>query len=273
VSRPQPLTAGAALGRPPARLVALAVVAVAFLLVPLLGLVTRSPWGRLPDLLAETEVRQALWLSVLTATAAMLLCVVLGLPLAWALARTRFRGRTLLRGLVTVPLVMPPVVAGVALLAAFGRHGLVGAPLRDLVGVTVPFTTAAVVLAHTFVALPYFVLSVEGALRAHTREYDVVAATLGADRWTIFRRVTVPLVLPGIAAGMLLGWARSLGEFGATITFAGNYPGVTQTMPLLVYSRLQSDPAAAYALSLVLLVTSVLVLTLLRDRWLGGVGR
>jgi molybdate transport system permease protein len=260
---------GAALGRAPLRLLLPAGVAVLLLAVPLAGLVLRTPWDQLPDLLADPALRQALWISVLTATAAMLLCVVLGLPLAWVLARTTFRGRSLLRGLVAVPLVMPPVVAGVALLAAFGRTGVVGGPLRDLVGITVPFTTVAVVLAHTFVALPFFVLSVEGALRASDRDYDAVAATLGAGRWTTFRRVTVPLLLPGIGAGMLLAWSRAMGEFGATITFAGNYPGTTQTMPLLIYSRLQSDPDAAYALGLVLLVFSLVVLAVLRDRWLG----
>jgi molybdate transport system permease protein len=266
-------TESAALGRPPVRLWVPAGIAVAFLAVPLLGLVLRVPWRQLPDLLGSSELREALWLSLVTATAAMLLCVPLGLPLAWVLARTEFRGRALVRGLVAVPLVMPPVVAGVALLAAFGRTGVVGGPLRELFGVTVPFTTTAVVLAHTFVALPFFVLSAEGALRTSSQEYDAVAATLGADRWTTFRRVTVPMVLPGVTAGMLLGWARSLGEFGATITFAGNYPGVTQTMPLLVYSRLQDDPGAAYALSLVLLAVSVLVLALLRERWLGQAAR
>ena len=259
-----------ALGRAPFRLLLPAAVAVGLLVVPLAGLVLRSPWRRLPELLAEPALRQALWISVLTATAAMLLCAVLGLPLAWVLARTTFRGRTVLRGLVAVPLVMPPVVAGVALLAAFGRNGVVGGPLRDAFGITVPFTTTAVVLAHTFVALPFFVLSVEGALRASNRDYDGVAATLGAGRWTTFRRVTLPLVLPGIGAGMLLSWARSMGEFGATITFAGNYPGTTQTMPLLIYSRLQSDPDAAYALGLVLLVFALVVLAVLRDRWLGA---
>ena len=264
---------GAALGRAPLRLLAPAAVAVALLVVPVVGLVARSPWRRLPELLTEPALREALWLSVLTATAATVLCVLVGLPLAWVLARTASRTRTLLRALVAVPLVMPPVVAGVALLAAFGRTGLVGAPLRDLLGVTIPFTTIAVVLAHTFVALPFFVLSVEGAMRASNREYDAVAATLGADRWTTFTRVTLPLVMPGIGAGMLLAWARSLGEFGATITFAGNYPGTTQTMPLLIYSRLQSDPPAAYALGLVLLAFSLLVLALLRDRWLGEVQR
>ncbi len=239
------------------------------LLVPLAGLVVRSPWRDLPDLLADPALREAFWLSVLTASVATVLCVALGLPLAWVLARTQVPGRAVLRGLVAVPLVMPPVVAGVALLAAFGRTGLVGGPLYDTFGVTIPFTTLAVVLAHTFVALPFFVLSVEGAMRASSREYDAVAAVLGASRWTAFRRVTLPLAMPGVGAGMLLAWARSMGEFGATITFAGNYPGTTQTMPLLIYSRLQSDPDAAYALGLVLLTFSLLVLVVLRDRWLG----
>ena len=257
-----------ALGRAPLRLVLPALAAVALLVVPLLGLVARSPWRELPDLLTDPALHEALWLSVLTATVATLVCVLLGLPLAWVLARMAVRGRALLRGLVAVPLVMPPVVAGVALLAAFGRTGLVGAPLRDAFGVTVPYTTVAVVLAHTFVALPFFVLSVEGAMRASSREYDAVAAVLGAGRWTTFRRVTVPLVMPGIGAGMLLAWARSLGEFGATITFAGNFPGRTQTMPLAVYLALQNDPEAAIALSLVLLAVSIAVLAGLRDRWM-----
>jgi molybdate transport system permease protein len=266
----RPVSAGPALGRLPAPLVLVSAVAVAFLVVPLVGLVVRTPWRRLPRLLADPELADALWLSVATATVATILCLVLGLPLAWLLARGGLRWAGLVRGVVSVPLVLPPVVAGVALLAAFGRNGVVGGPLHGLTGVTVPFSTAAVVLAHTFVALPFFVISVEGALRGLDREYDAVAATLGADRWTTFRRVTVPMVLPGVAAGMLLAWARSLGEFGATITFAGNYPGVTQTMPLLVYGRLQSDPEAAYALSLVLLVVSVAVLAALRDRWIGA---
>ena len=214
----------------------------------------------------------ALWLSLWTATAAMLASLVLGLPLAWLLARVEFPGRSLVRTLVTVPLVLPPVVAGVALLTAFGRTGVVGAPLREL-GVTIPFTSTAVVIAHTFVALPFFVISVEGALRATSQEYDEVAAVLGARRGAIFRRVTVPLAAPGIAAGLVLGWARSLGEFGATITFAGNYPGVTQTMPLAVYTLLQEDLEAAVALSLVMLLVSVVVLALLRERWFGQAAR
>lgn len=260
------------LGRPPLHLLLPAALAVAFLVVPLLALVARAPLRGLPSRLVQPEVLDALWLSLWTATAAMLLSLALGLPLAWLLARVEFPGRSLVRTLVTVPLVLPPVVVGVALLAAFGRTGLVGAPLRDL-GVTIPYTSTAVVLAHTFVALPFFVVSVEGALRAVGREYDEVAAVLGARRGLIFARVTVPLALPGILAGSVLGWARSLGEFGATITFAGNYPGATQTMPLAIYTALQADLEAAIALSLVMLLVSVAVLALLRERWFGQAAR
>jgi molybdate transport system permease protein len=259
-----------ALGRPPALLLVPAGVAVACLVLPLAGLVVRSPWRTLPDLLSSPEVVDALRLSLTVATVTALVCLLLGLPLAWVLARVELPGRGLLRALVTIPLILPPVVAGVALLAALGRNGLVGGPLRELLGVTIPFSTPAVVVAHTFVALPFFVISAEGALRAAGSEYDVVAATLGAGRWRTFRTVTLPLVVPGVAAGLLLSWARSLGEFGATITFAGNYPAVTQTMPLLVYGELQREPETAYGLSLVLLVISVLVLSVLRDRWLGA---
>ncbi|HSV39589.1 MAG TPA: ABC transporter permease [Nocardioidaceae bacterium] len=264
----------AAVGRPPLRLLVLAGLAVLFLVIPLVGLIARSPWQSLPRIITEPDARDALVLSLLTSGAAILLCLVFGLPLAWVLGRVEFRGRSLLRALVTVPLVLPPVVAGVALLAAFGRKGVVGGPLYDWFDITLPFTTLAVVLAHTFVALPFFVISVEGSLRASAQEYDVVAAVLGASRWHTFTRVTVPMTLPGITAGMILGFARSLGEFGATITFAGNYPGSTQTMPLLTYVELQRDPQAAYALSLVMLVISLVILALLRERWIGqGVSR
>lgn len=258
------------LGRPPAHLLVPAVLAVGFLVVPLVALVARTPLAGLPQQLTDPIVLDALWLSLWTATAAMAISLVVGLPLAWVLARLEFPGRSLLRVVVTVPLVLPPVVVGVALLTAFGRTGVIGALLREL-GVTVPYTTTAVVIAHTFVALPFLVVSVEGALRASSREYDEVAAVLGASRSRIFRRVTVPMALPGIAAGLLLGWARSLGEFGATITFAGNFRGVTQTMPLAVYEALQADPEAALVLSLLMLFVSVLVLAVLRERWLGRV--
>jgi molybdate transport system permease protein len=255
-------------GRPPLRLLVPALAGLALLVLPLATLVASTPWSTIVQRLTAPEILVALRLSLVTSTAAITICFVLGLPLAWVLARVDFPGRSLLRAVVTVPLVLPPVVAGVALLTAFGRNGVLGGPLEACCGVTIPFTTAAVVLAHAFVALPFLVISVEGALRAANPEYDMVAATLGADRWTIFRTVTVPLAMPGIVAGLVLGWARSLGEFGATITFAGNFPGTTRTMPLAVYTALQSDPEAAIVLSVILLVVSIGVLALLRERWL-----
>jgi molybdate transport system permease protein len=258
---------GPAVGRVPLLLVVPAAVAVAFLLLPLVALATRTPLATLPDQLRSAGLRQALLLSLETSTAAMVVVTLVGVPLAWLLARVTFRGRSLLRLVVTIPLVLPPVVAGVALLTAFGRRGLIGGPVFETFGVTIPFSTAAVVIAHAFVALPFFVISVEGALRSTNAEYDVVAATLGATRWTVFRRVTLPMAMPGVFAGLVLGWARSLGEFGATITFAGNFPGTTQTMPLLVYSELQHDQDAAIVVGEILLVVSVAVLALLRDRW------
>jgi molybdate transport system permease protein len=266
-------TAPAPTGRAPLRLLVPAALGLVVLLAPLAALVARTPFTSLPARLTDPAVLDALRLSVLTATIASSLCLLLGLPLAWVLARAAFPGRSLLRALVTVPLVLPPVVAGVALLTAFGRHGVLGAPLRELFGATIPYTTAAVVIAQTFVALPFVVISIEGALRATDRAYDEAAAVLGADRWTIFGRVTAPLAMPGIGAGLVLGWARALGEFGATITFAGNYPGTTRTMPLAVYTALQHDPEAAVVLSVVLLVVSVAVLALLRERWFGQAAR
>ncbi len=261
-------TAADPLGRAPLRLVVPAAVAVAVLVLPLLGLLVATSPGEVVAHLGDEDLHAALWLSVLTATCATVLCLLVGLPLAWCLARLEFRGRGLLRALVTVPLVLPPVVAGVALMSTFGRTGLLGAPLRDLTGLTLPFSTAGVVLAHTFVALPFVVISVEGALRAADPALDAVAATLGADRWRIVRTVTLPLALPGILGGAVLAWARSMGEFGATITFAGNYPGRTQTVPTLIYQAMNADPDAARTLGLVLLLMAVLVLVLLRDRWL-----
>jgi molybdate transport system permease protein len=253
----------------PAPLVVPAVIAVAFLMLPLIGLLVRTPWSRLAGHLTEPGVGEALRLSLVSATAATALSLLLGVPLAWVLARSRSRARSLLRALVTVPLVLPPVVGGVALFLVLGRQGLVGRWLFEATGLTLPFTTAAVIVAETFVAMPFLVISVEGALRAADLRYEDAAATLGADRWTTFRRVTLPLVAPGVAAGAVLCWARALGEFGATITFAGNFPGTTQTMPLAVYLELQHDPQAAIVLSLVLLVVSLGTLLLLRERWLG----
>jgi molybdate transport system permease protein len=247
-----------------------AAAGLVLLLAPLAALVARAPWATLPAQLAAPEVRQALRLSLLTATTATAVCVVLGVPLAWVLARADIPGRRLLRALVTVPLVLPPVVGGVALLMLLGRRGLLGRHLETWFGVTVPFSTAAVVVAQTFVALPFLVVAVEGALRGADRRYEDAAVTLGASRWIVLRRVTLPLVAPGVAAGAVLCFARALGEFGATITFAGNLPGVTQTMPVAVYRALETDPDAAVVLALVLLATSVAVLAGLRGRWATG---
>ncbi|MBJ6999862.1 molybdate ABC transporter permease subunit [Streptomyces griseofuscus] len=247
------------------------VLALVFLLLPLLALLVRAPWRSLPDQLTSTEVWQALQLSLVSATLATAVSLVLGVPLAWLLARTDFPGRGLVRALVTLPLVLPPVVGGVALLLALGRNGVIGKWLDAWFGITLPFTTTAVVLAEAFVAMPFLVISVEGTLRAADPRFEEAATTLGASRFTAFRRVTLPLIAPGVAAGAVLAWARALGEFGATITFAGNFPGRTQTMPLAVYLALQNDPEAAISLSLVLLAVSIAVLAGLRDRWLTGV--
>jgi molybdate transport system permease protein len=217
--------------------------------------------------LAAPEVLTALRLSVLCSVAATGISVVLGLPLAWVLARAEFPGRSALRGLVMLPVVLPPVVGGVALLLAFGRRGLVGQWLDRAFGVTLPFTPAGAVLAETFVAMPFFVLTMEGALRGLDLRLEEAARTLGARPWTAFRRVTLPLVRPALVAGAALCWARALGEFGATITFAGNFPGRTQTVPLAVYVALETRPEAGYLLSLVLLVVSLGVLVALRRRW------
>jgi molybdate transport system permease protein len=243
-------------------------VAVVLLVLPLVSLVLDTPWSDFFAQVTSRGVLDALWLTGLASVATVAACLLIGTPLAWLLARVEFPGRALLRAAVTVPLVLPPVVAGVALVTALGRTGLLGRLLFEWFGLTIPYTTPAVVISHTFVSLPFYVLSVEGALRSTGDGLDLVAATLGADRWTTFRRITLPLALPGIAAGAALAWARSLGEFGATITFAGNYPGTTQTMPSKIYTALQSDPQVARTLSMILLVLSIGVLALLRNRWL-----
>ncbi|WP_112731941.1 molybdate ABC transporter permease subunit [Micromonospora noduli] len=255
-------------GRVPAALLIPAGLGLLFLVLPLAGLLIRAPWTTLPERLTEPGALTALRLSVQTATLATALCLLLGVPLAWVLARVEFPGRRLVRALVTVPLVLPPVVGGVALLLVFGRRGLLGGWLDSTFGVTLPFTTTGVVLAEAFVAMPFLVIAVEGALRAADHRFEEAAATLGASRWTTFTHVTLPLVAPGLAAGAVLCWARALGEFGATITFAGNYPGRTQTMPLAVYLALETDLESAIVLSLVLLVVSVGILVALRDRWM-----
>lgn len=260
----------APLGRAPVRLLVPALLGAALLVVPMLTLVVDTPWSGFWGQLTSSSVLQALWLTLFASLSTVVSCVVLGTPLAWLLSRVAFPGRSLLRALVLVPLVLPPVVAGVALITALGRTGLLGRWLYEWWGLTIPYTTVAVIIAHTFVALPFYVLSVEGALGSVGDRFDVVAAGLGADRWTTFRRVTLPLVVPGVVAGAALAWARSLGEFGATITFAGNYPGTTQTMPSKIYTALQDDPGVARTLSMILLGVSVGVLVGLRSRWLAA---
>ncbi len=248
-------------------------LALALLVLPLLGILLSAPWPRLPALLVAPATLQALGLSLLTALISTALCLLLGTPLAVVLARSvswPVVPRRLLRAAVTIPLVLPPVVGGLALLLLLGRNGILGKYLAPI-GVTIPFTTGAVVIAQTFVAMPFLVFAVEGALRGADRRVELAAASLGASPLRVFRTVTVPLVAPGIAAGAVLCFARALGEFGATITFAGSYPGITRTLPIASYLASQSDLNQSIALALVLLVVSVAVLLGLRDRWLPGV--
>jgi molybdate transport system permease protein len=248
----------------------LATLAVALLGLPFLGLLWRVPWSRLADVLGRPAVRDALWLSLRTSLAATVVAIVLGVPLAWMLATVDFPGRRAVRALCTLSMVLPPVVGGVALFAAFGRRGLIGRYLDAWFGVRLPFTTWGVVLAQSFVALPFLVVAVEAALRQFDPRVEDAARTLGASRWYAFRRVTLPAIRPAVIAGTVLAWARALGEFGATITFAGNLPGRTQTMPLATYLALDTDQGEALILALILVVVSFTVLVALRDRWLGG---
>lgn len=239
-----------------------------FFVLPLAGLLWRAPWHDVGTVLRDDNAREALRLSLVCSLSATGLSVLFGLPLAWLIARGEFPGRGLVRAFAMLPLVLPPVVGGVALFFAFGRRGLIGQWLDRWFDVRLPFTVWAAIIAETFVAMPFFVITVEGALRGLDVRYEDAAATYGAGRWTIMRRVTLPMIGPSIAAGMALTWARALGEFGATITFAGSFPGRTETMPIAVYYALENDPDAAIALSLVLLLVSVAVLVSLRDRWL-----
>jgi molybdate transport system permease protein len=248
----------------------LAALGVVLVALPLVALLERAAWSRLWDELSTPAARDALLLSLECSLWATGLCVLLGVPLAWVLARSELPGRAVIRALVLLPMVLPPVVGGVALLFAFGRtNGMLGPWLYDTFGLQLTFSKAGVVLAETFVAMPFLVVTVEGGLRSIDTRYEDAAATLGANRFTVFRRVTLRFLAPSLAAGMALAWARALGEFGATITFAGNIVGRTQTTPLAVYLLLESDQQAALALSLVLLAVSGVVLVGLRDRWFG----
>ncbi len=253
--------------RAPWPLVLLAAVAASLFIIPLVGLLIRMPWGDLGDLVTSDVVLQALRLSLVSSVAAAAISVVLGVPLAWVLARTEFPGRRVLRAVVTLPMVLPPVVGGAALLFALGRRGVVGERLEGLTGIVLPFSLWGVIVANTFVAMPFLVVTVEGALAGSDRRYEAAAATLGASKLTVFRRVTLPMIAPSLRAGLVLAWARALGEFGATVTFAGNLEGRTQTLPLAVFVALENDRDAALAMSLVLVVVSLVVLIALRDRW------
>jgi molybdate transport system permease protein len=237
----------------PRWIVVLAVLGGLFVLLPLVAVIARVDWADFVPLVTSPASVDALLLSLRTSLAATILCVVLGVPMAAVLARVPFPGQRVVRALVLLPLVLPPVVGGLALLYLFGRRGMLGGVLD------VAFSTTAVILAQTFVALPFLVLSLEGALRTAGTRYEAVAATLGARPSTVLLRVTLPLVLPALVSGAILSFARALGEFGATLTFAGSLQGVTRTLPLEIYLRRETDPDAAIALSLVLIVVAVVV--------------
>ena len=242
----------------------------ALLVLPAVALAIRTPWRRLGSLITQVEVRQALVLSLITSTSATILAILLGIPLAWWLAHGTKKLVRLMRSLVLMPLVMPPVVGGVALLQLLGRRGVLGRPLYQLTGYSIPFTTVAVVIAEAFVAMPFLVLAVESAFAQVPSALEEAAHVDGASAFQAFRKVLVPSALPGIGAGVLLCWARALGEFGATITFAGSFPGRTQTLPLEVYLALETDPAGAIALSICLVLLSIFIIIGLRGRWAGA---
>lgn len=253
--------------RPPVPVTVFAVIGLGVFLLPLGALVIRAPWSSLGHILGSPLVADAARLSLLSSLTATAISLVLGFPLAYVLARVRFPGRAIVRGLVLLPLVLPPVVGGAALLFALGRRGIVGERLYELAGLTLPFSTWGVVMASTFVAMPFLVITVEGALQNLDPKYEGAAASLGAGRWAVLLRITIPMIWPSLVAGLVLTWARALGEFGATITFAGNLQGRTQTLPLAVFVALERDRDVAIAVSLVMVAISLTVLVLLRDRW------
>ncbi len=245
----------------------LALLAALFFVFPLIGLITGAPWGSITNVITSKTSLDALRLSIVASLASTVIALLFGFPLAWMLARGNFRGKGVLRGLTTLPMVLPPVVGGIALLLAYGRKGIIGEPLNSATGITLPFTLAGVIVAESFVAMPFFVITVESGLRSVNTRLEDAARSLGASRFTVFCRVTLPLVWPSLAAGTVLTWARALGEFGATITFAGNLPGVTQTMPLAIYiSQSSNQTDQAIALSLILVVVSLVVMVFRRDR-------
>jgi molybdate transport system permease protein len=254
----------------PVVIIGLATIGALLFVLPLVGLLWRAPWSKVGDALGDESLRTALRLSLQCSLGALLLTVLLGTPIAYVLARATFPGRRIVRALVTLPMVLPPVVGGVALLLAFGRLGIVGRHLDEWFGLRLAFTTPGVVLAETFVAMPFFIVTVEAALASVDRRLEDAAASLGASPARVFRTITLPLIRPSLVAGAALSWARALGEFGATVTFAASVEGVTQTVPLKVYLALETDPDGAVLLSVLLLAVSVVVLAVFHDRWWGA---
>lgn len=253
----------------PWTLVALASVGVVFFALPLIGLLIQTPWSDLGSLVTSAVVVDALRLSVVASVSATVIALVIGFPIAFVLARVAFPGKSLVRALVLLPLVLPPVVGGAALLFAFGRRGVIGEPIYEATGFVLPFSMWGVIVAVTFVAMPFLVITVEASLRNADTRYEGAAATLGAGRWTVLRRVTIPMIMPGLVSGLALTWARAFGEFGATVTFAGNLQGKTQTLPLAVFVALESNRPTAIAISLIMVLISMVVLIALRGRWWG----
>jgi molybdate transport system permease protein len=253
----------------PAWLYLPAAIGALFVIVPLIAILLKIDWVHFIPLITSESSRAALLLSLKTATASTVVCALIGVPMAVVLARGRFPGQSILRALVLLPLVLPPVVGGLALLYTFGRQGLLGEYL-EVFGIRIAFSTTAVVLAQSFVSLPFLVVSLEGALRSAGNQYETIAATLGARPTTVLRTVTLPLVLPGLMSGAVLAFARSLGEFGATLTFAGSLQGVTRTLPLEIYLQRETDPDAAVALSLLLIVVAAAIVIASASRRLAG---
>ncbi|MFN0204783.1 MAG: ABC transporter permease [Planctomycetota bacterium] len=258
---------GAELVRPPLFVWIPAALAFFFLMAPFAALIYKINWNYFIEDIGSPEIRSALVLSIVCSTAATILSVLLGFPLAWVLARAEFRGKELLRILILIPAVLPPIVGGVALMMAFGRSGVFGPALEELFNIRLPFTTAAVIIAETFIAMPLFVFSAEAGFRAIGARYDEAAATLGAGPWRRICFISIPLLGPWLVPGAALCWARALGELGATLTFAGSFPGTTQTMPLATLLALESKPDSAAAMGFVLLLISIVILFATRRYW------
>ncbi len=253
--------------RPPWPLLALAALGVLLFALPLAGLLFEAPWSSLGSLLSSRVVLDAVVLSLISSVLATAVAALVGVPLAWVLARVQFWGRSVVRALVLLPLVLPPVVGGAALLFALGRRGLVGGPLHDATGLLLPYSIWGVVLANAFVATPLLILALEGSLRGLDTRYEAASQVLGASALRVFFKVTLPMIKPALIGALVVTWARALGEFGATITFAGNLQGRTQTLPLAVFVAMESDRGTAVAISLLLVAVSLVVLIGLRDRW------